>query len=295
MGDRYKHTFSGGAGYGNHAVHARPESAVGAGFEDDFLRYVLPLQRRVVYPYAGYQLFGTDYAKFRNLGSFAITETVRRGPAIHATVKLPLSSLGSTYNALRVDGRMDFIWAQYDALLDVMAAAGTRREQREYRDQLVTARVRGATPSWLAGRLVANVLWEGRNNDRGRTFVSLGADSGLRGYPVAALRAYGANRFLVNAEYRTLPINLASLHVGAVLFIDAGSVYGQGVPFRMRHGAGVGLRVLIPQLNVYPWRLDVGTALGGASYSVLLSYGSAQAVPLTESEDSFTSASASSL
>lgn len=285
IGAHYKHTFTGGMGYGNQIVRARPESAVGAGYEQEFERYVLPLPRRSVFPFLRYRFFGTDYAKFRNLASFAVTETVLRGPSVDGSARLPLTALGSTYNALVLDGRLDYVWAEHDALLSLAVLAGVRREQREYRNQLVAGRVRAATPQWLLGRLVFNGLWEKRKNDTGRTFVSLGGANGLRGYSVGALYAYGASRVLSNVEYRTLPVDIASLHIGAVLFWDSGSVYGQGLPLQMRHGAGIGLRVLIPQLNVYPLSFDCGTAVGGASYYCLLSVADGQVVPMTAIED----------
>jgi len=73
--------------------------------------------------------------------------------------------------------------------------------------------------------------------------------------------------------------------VGGVLFYDAGSVYGALGDARMHHDVGAGLRVLFPQFNLSPFRADFGVPLDSKGFAVTVSYGSAQAVPLTANDD----------
>ena len=62
-------------------------------------------------------------------------------------------------------------------------------------------------------------------NDTERTYVVLGGSNGLRGYPAAQFGVIGGNRMRANIEYRSLPIVIESVHIGAVAFYDAGTLY----------------------------------------------------------------------
>jgi hypothetical protein len=144
--------------------------------------------------------------------------------------------------------------------------------------------LRGVTPEWLLGRLVLRTTWDLQRRDSSRTQVTLGADNGLRGYTTGAFRVIGGSRLRGNLEYRTLPLVIASVHFGGVLFYDAGSVYRALADARFHHAAGFGLRLLFPQLNRTPFRADLGIPLDQSGFALMLSYGTEQAVPITAAE-----------
>jgi outer membrane protein assembly factor BamA len=133
--------------------------------------------------------------------------------------------------------------------------------------------------------VVARVAWVGRRRDTQNTFVDLGGDTGLRGYPSGAYYGFGANSVVGNLEYRTKPWELRSVHLGGVAFYDAGSVYRSLTRARLHHALGAGLRVLFPQLNRQVFRVDWGVPLDARGFAVTLSYGSSQSVALTPDED----------
>ena len=82
-----------------------------------------------------------------------------------------------------------------------------------------------------------------------------------------------------------MPLVLASIHVGAVLFYDVGSVYKELARAPIAHAVGGGLRVLFPQLNRTPFSVDLGWALEKPGYSLQFSYGTEQVVPMTPADD----------
>ena len=92
--------------------------------------------------------------------------------------------------------------------------------------------------------------------------VTLGGDSGLRGYKVNEFLEYGGSVIRGSAEYRSLPLELSSIHFGGVLFYDVGAVYSSIDHAQPEHSVGGGLRVLFPQFNRYPFRVDLGIPLG---------------------------------
>ena len=293
VGERHKETFSLGAAVIAHAVASIPESHVTPDNEAVFRTYVLPKVRRDVYPYVRYRLAFPDYTVFTNLATYGQSESVQTGPRVDGSLGVPLQVYGASSDGLVVHGLLGYVWAANDTLLDVKGEGWSRLENGRVVDQHGALQLRAATPSFadVFGRFVFRALWDVRDHDTQKTLVSLGGDSGLRGYPAQWFNEFGASKLLFNLEYRTRPWVLSSVHVGAVLFYDAGSVYQHISELYLHQGAGVGLRVLFPQFNRYAFRIDVGTPLdepGG--YAVRLSYGSDQVIPLTQAEDDFAAA-----
>jgi hypothetical protein len=287
VGVAYKQTFTGGAGYSERSAEPNAETQLAPGQEEVFEEKVLPRARRDVYPYVRYRLALPRFSAFTNLGTFGLTEIVQLGPRLDASLAVPLRALGSLRDGFLARGLIGYTWARADMLVDVFAEGASSLDDGDVVDRTLLLQLRAASPSlaWLFGRLIARGIWEVRQNDTQNTLVTLGADNGLRGYPAQTLYATGASRVLCNFEYRTLPVVLQSIHVGLVAFYDVGSVYRSLPDAQFLHGAGGGVRVLLPQFNRDAFRLDVGVPLGQPGFSVLLSYGSDQVVPLTPAQD----------
>jgi hypothetical protein len=284
-GDTYRQRFSLGVAFGERVVAAVPETALEPGEEESFERLLLPRARREVYPHTSYSLWLPDFVVLHNLSTFGKSENIRVGPSLAASVALPLEAFGSSTNSVRFSGELGYVIAGSDALAEASVSAGARLEEGRVIDQRGSAVVRGATPQWLLGRMVVFGSWDLRRRDSARTQITLGGDNGLRGYPSAWFQALGGNRVRANVEYRTQPWVFEAVHLGGVLFYDAGTVYTKLSRARMHHGAGAGLRLLFPHFNQSPFRLDFGVPLDEEGFSVQLSYGSSQAVPLTSDDD----------
>jgi hypothetical protein len=287
IGQRSKQIFTAGLGVADQQASPNRETRLLPAQERVFRAEVLPRVRRDVYPFVRYRLSLPSFATFTNLGTFGQSESVQLGPRIDGSVALPLRLLGSTGNGMEVHGLLGYSWAVHDTFVDVVADVTSRLDRGKVRDQRALLQLRAASPplSWVLGRFVGRALWDGRKNDTQNTLVTLGADNGLRGYPAQYLYGTGASRILCNLEYRTQPWLLQSVHLGLVGFYDAGTVYEELRRARWRHALGAGVRVLFPQFNRYAFRLDVGAPLGAGGFSVLVSYGSDQVVPLTPAQD----------
>lgn len=287
-GETYTQTFSGGFGINDREAEANNETRLRTREQREvFATEIVPRSRRDVYPWVSYRLSVPQFRVFTNLATFGLSESVRIGPLLDATVAAPLKLLGSTQDGLSVTGAIGYVWAERDALLDVSAQGWTRLDGGRAVDQRAFAQLRAATPSyaWLWGRLVGRFYWDVRHNDTQNTLVALGGSNGLRGYPAQYFYARGADRMLWNFEYRTRPWLLQSVHIGAVAFYDGGSVYKSVSTLQAHHAVGAGVRVLFPQFNRSVFRLDVGQPIGEPGLSVLLTYGSDQVVALTPAED----------
>jgi hypothetical protein len=289
-GLRYTQSFGFGIGYSNREVAANDESRLqGDEQRDDFARYLLPRVRRQVYPSFTYSLSTPEFVVFHDLGTFGQSESVRVGPEASFGTSVPLRAFGSSTDSIRFSSGLGYVLADGHALLEGAASASSRLEDGRVVDQALNALLRGATPAWIAGRLVAYTSWAGRRRDSGNGAVSLGGDNGLRGYASGQFLAIGGEVLRGNLEYRTLPLVFASIHVGGVAFYDFGSVYTSLRTAELHHSVGLGLRVLFPQINRTPFGVDFGVPLEGG-FGVLLSYGSEQAVPLTSNDDAIAAA-----
>ncbi len=291
IGERYKQTFTVGAGFADRSVAPNAETMLPASFQQVFLHEVLPRVRREAYPFVRYRLSLPRFATFTNLATFGQSETVQTGPRLDARFALPLTEFGSSSDGFVTHGLAGYVWGGHDALVDVVVEAAGRVENQYVIDEEAVFRVRAATPStdWLQGRFVMRVIWDGRRHDSQNTLVALGGNSGLRGYRSQYFFSFGGSYVLGNLEYRSRPLKLQSVHLGAVAFYDAGTTYTQLSAARLHHAAGAGLRVLFPQFNRYAFRLDAGVPLDSHGFAVTFSYGSDQAIALTPGEDALAS------
>ena len=262
-----------------------PRDGLTADEAEAFRRDVLSPARRQLYPFIRWTGFTPEYATFVDLASFGLTEDVRLGPWWVAQLAFPLEAFGSSDDALFWSLSAGFVAAPGGGLVDLQGRLAGRLEQSRVIDQQYNLRLRGATPRLAIGRLVANASYEGRRRDSGRTLVTLGGDNGLRGFASQALYGFGASRMRFNAEWRTPPWIIASAHLGGVLFWDGGAVWEGGADIDFRQSVGLGLRLLFPQFNRYTFRFDLGVPLDGDGFTVLATFGSLQAVPLTSTED----------
>jgi hypothetical protein len=283
-GTAFKQTFGLGWDYRQTQANPTAETDLPAGLRAAFAQDVMPRQRREIGPAASYQIFMPKFVTFTNLGTFGKSENVQVGPTAAVSVRAPLGAFGSNSDSWVMQGNFGFVLAPGGGLIELSLGGRARYERREIVDQLGTALLRGATPvlGWV--RLVARSTLEVRRRDTARTFVTLGSDSGLRGYRSQAFYGYGCDRWLANFEARTLPLRFHALHVGGVAFFDVGSVFNQFSDMRAYYAMGVGIRFLFAQLSRYPFSLDAGFS-GDPDFRFVPSFTSDQVVPLTATED----------
>jgi hypothetical protein len=284
-GESYKQAFSTGLGFRIRDVGPNRETNLQPGQEAVFEREVLPRTRRELFPYIGYALFLPRFVVFENLATFGQSENVQVGPNVKLGFELPLRAFGSSSDSFVPWGELRYVWAGANTLGEAAIKPSARLENGRVVDQYINGEVRGATASFMLGRLVFRGTWEGRRYFTSNVLVTLGGDNGLRGYGSRAVQKRNGNLFRANFEYRTLPLCWQSVHLGAVLFYDVGSVYRKLTDVEVRNAVGAGLRLLFPQFNRYAFRFDFGIPLDRKCCSLVFSFGSGQALPLSAVED----------
>ena len=237
----------------------------------------LPQSQDAAFVFVTYRTRDTRYVKLREMDAFALTEDFLLGHDVKAEARfaLGLTDVSQGY----IEGRLEARYRLYrgDNLLTAQLAACTRympaqeSEDGPMVNWLLDAQLKNAFPKLWIGRFHLRLRSTTRHNDLLRTTSFLGGDTGLRGYP--SLYFEGQNLFSVNAEYRSLPINFFTLHLGFVAFYDGGAAYGgpdprdrtRDLPFIYRQTLGVGLRALFPQFDREVLRVDLGFPMSGSA------------------------------
>jgi hypothetical protein len=235
----------------------------------NFARERFPRSERVSSVSAGYYLYTPRYVTYRDLDTFDLREDRGLGPSASATVSRAVRFLGSDRDFVGVGASAGWTFAFREGLQGISAGWSSRIDHGRVIDQNYSASAYAATPILArALRVIGSAGAVAVVNDTGNVQYALGGDNGLRGYAVGDLQ--GTARMIGHLEVRSLALSVASFRLGGVAFYDVGDAaspaQGTGIGpvratravlrLRPHSDVGVGLRLLIPQLNAYVLRLD---------------------------------------
>ncbi|QSQ25635.1 BamA/TamA family outer membrane protein [Pyxidicoccus parkwayensis] len=261
-GDVLKWEAGGGAGAYHKAYSPPVESRLDAGQSAWFQSQFLPRSEDALYATGVLRLYRSQFEVLRDVDTYSLSEDFQVGPSLTATVRYapPVLASGTHFAETGVAAR--YRARLGDALMTASVAGTVRRQFGEgagWTNRRWATELHGVSPKLLGGRFVVRGLLDVNVDDVNERVVLLGGGNGLRGAPVDA---YAGRRLLLfNAEYRTPPLIIRTLHVGGVLFYDSGSAFERRP--KMVSSVGVGLRLLLPQFNIIPFRLDFGCVLDG--------------------------------
>lgn len=220
----------------------------------------LPRSENATYATAYVRAFPADFEVLHNIDTFELSEDYQLGWVAQGGVRwaFPLPFAPSSFVELGASLRYRFHKA--DDLFTITVAGAMRiRPGQELANRRFASELSNYSPQFFGGRLVTRVLVDFKGNDLDNRRLLLGGSTGLRGaYPE---EFSGRNMVLANVEYRARPIELWSNWLGLVLFYDVGSAFDAVV--KPTHTVGIGLRLLLPQLNKEVIRVDFGIVFGG--------------------------------
>jgi surface antigen Omp85-like protein len=263
-GSRFKLDAGGGLG----AYHRRYGAPADADLDEArraWLRdTLLPRSEDATYVLAYARVWETRYEVMRDVDSYALSEDFQVGPYVTATARYAPALLASSSSFAEVGVTARYRVRLGDALTSVTTAASIRRwlggeAGGEWANRRWATEVQQVSPKVLGGRFVARALLDVNRDDLNERVLLLGGGNGLRG---ASPEAYSGKRMaLLNLEYRTRPLVLYTVHLGGVLFYDAGTAFDEAPS--VVHTVGLGVRLLFPQFNTFPFRFDFGYVLNG--------------------------------
>ncbi len=250
------------AALGAYQRHYAPphESALGAEQVAWLEANWLPRSETATYASASARAYEANYRVLRNFETYELSEDFQLGWSGTATARWafpsPVSSASFVELSLAVKHRL----YAADNLLVVSAAGAVRLRPGELpANRHLAVELVNYSPTFYGGRFVARLLVDLIADDLDHRRLLLGGSTGLRGTPPEQLM--GRNLVLANVEYRLKPIEVLASWLGIVLFYDVGSAFDLSPV--LTHTTGVGLRLMLPQLNRDVIRLDVGLVIGG--------------------------------
>ena len=209
---------------------------------------IVPLDRKLLYPFIGFEILEDDYEKASNVNQIGRTEDRFLGTRFGARFGIAASGAGSDRNALIVDAsaQTGFGSSEKNSLL-FAAGLGARVE-----DSGVQNLSLNASAKYFRRQSKKRLLYVGFNGSYGRNLdldqlFEMGGDSGLRGYPLRYQT--GDKRAVLTVEQRYFtdwyPLHL--FRVGGAVFFDVGQVWGERPGSSSQAGllrdVGFGLRI----------------------------------------------------
>ena len=208
----------------------------------------VPSDRKLVYPWLGYEWVQDEYEKVRNRDQIEKTEDFLLGLHAHAQLGYAASSFGSDRNAWVFDGGVSrgFIPGEHHRLLFSSTVVG-RRDGARFADVQAEVAARYYFRQSQRRLLFLEASAAASSNLDPDHQVLLGGDNGLRGYPLRYQA--GEGRWLVTAEQRFFtswyPFRL--FNVGGAIFADVGRTWGANPdgtpPLGLLKDVGFGLRL----------------------------------------------------
>lgn len=214
----------------------------------DYQDALAPDDRVLAYPWVGVELIEDGYATARNLDQIGRTEDVHVGRSARLEVGLAGSAFGGSREALILNGALRAAVQPDDEQRLISAAefstrlegGGLRNAQLDLSSRYYLRR----SPRTVFFAAASATL--GARLDEERQLL-LGAEEGLRGYPLR-YQAGGARAvFTLEERVYTHWQPLKLFNVGAAIFADAGRAWGRdkfaGPPLGWLADVGVGLRL----------------------------------------------------
>lgn len=224
-----------------------------------FVQSYVPVSDTQIGPYLEYHTYSTRYFDVLDLDTMGLTESIQQGHDVTVRVQPVTKLLQSTRNFIDLYAAAAYTWKLGDGLARASVASDMELTTSGIPDGSVSVAVRIATPRFGHGRLV----FDARVLDRYRNYLNvrstLGGDGRLRGYPTNLY--IGSNLITANLEYRTDPIEIAAVQAGFTLFADSGDAFDRWSDLQLKQSAGMGLRLVFPQLQRAVMRVDLGFPL----------------------------------
>jgi hypothetical protein len=233
---------------------------------------LLPPDRKLVYPWLGWQWIEDDFREMSELNDMGRTEDVSLGTQVFVSLGFAKRRFDSDRDATLFELTAEKGWEPGGPgrLLLLRTGASTRHEELGYRNSQVF--LTGDYYRRNLGKHLFSVSLEALTTDDldPENQVLLGGDNGLRGYPIRYQA--GESRVVLNVEQRFFtelyPWRL--FRVGWAIFGDIGKVGGRDPratePLGTLYDVGAGLRLSSPRAsgrNVV--HIDLAFPLNGPS------------------------------
>jgi hypothetical protein len=215
---------------------------------DEPLTGPLPEDRKLVYPWIGFDLLQDDFEQRHNQDQIERTEDVLVGVRAGGRVGFALDSFGSDRDALVVSAYLQDGWnLSADTSLFASTSASGRIERDGLRDAVLSAQARYYAQTSRKTKFFGSVSGSVATNLDADDQLLLGGDTGLRGYPLRYQSGTALALLTLEERYYTNWYPFRLFHVAGAVFFDMGRTWGTDVTGATSDGllkdVGLGLRL----------------------------------------------------
>ena len=245
--DGWVHRWSMGITYDEHRFAPLPSFLdTNPGAADPHFVYLLPQDRRFLYPWVQFDLIQDDYLRLSNHDQIGRTEDFYLGTSASMRLGFAASSMGSSSNAMIFQSSATRGFRRGGSTLLLYGDFSGRVSEGKLENGIADASIRyyvEQSKNWLFfTTLLATKGWRLDLDNQ----ILLGGDNGLRGYPLRYQSGTTRALFSVEQRYFTDWYPFRLFRVGGAVFFDAGRVWGNAPlaqpPLGLLEDAGFGLR-----------------------------------------------------
>jgi Omp85 superfamily domain len=187
----------------------------------------VPESRTLVYPWVGYELIQDRYRKVENLNQIGRTEDVSLGWHASAQVGVASTTYGADRNAFVFGGSVSRGEALSDTeIIEFSSGIAGRVERTRLQNAIISFVGRYYWRQSPRRLFFMSLLADASTHLDADQQITLGGDTGLRGYPLRYQA--GSGRWILTAEQRLFsdwyPFRL--IRVGGAVFFDMGRTWG---------------------------------------------------------------------
>jgi hypothetical protein len=209
---------------------------------------LVPENRRLIYPYIGYDLIENRYLQVANLDQIHRTEDVPVGAEFRLRLGMLAPGLGADRSGIIFSGAARRGFGDPGRVFwDLEAHTDGRVESGNLRNAIIGGAVR-----WYLRQSERRLLFATLFGDVSEELdldnpLEIGGDTGLRGYPLRYQRGDARAHFTLEQRYFTDYYLWRVFRVGGAAFFDAGRVWGNnpygGENLGLLTDVGLGLRL----------------------------------------------------
>jgi outer membrane protein assembly factor BamA len=209
---------------------------------------VIPENRKLVYPWIGFELIQDDFRTLHNRDQIGRTEDFYLGARLSAQLGWADRSFGSDRDALTFAASAGYGFGGGERSTWLLSGSTSGRlEQGDVRNALLNAAVRYYAKQSERRLFFATLETTAGSNLDLDTQILLGGDNGLRGYPLRYQSGDARALLTLEQRYFTNWYPLRMFRVGGAVFFDAGRTWGTSAVSSPSLGilkdVGVGLRI----------------------------------------------------
>ena len=230
---------------------------------------LLPPERKLVYPWIGFELVEDDFRVMTELNDIGRTEDVPLGLNLSMRLGRSSTGFGADRDATLLRAAAQKGWEPGPGrLLLLEAGASTRRENGRYDNSVASFGARYYHRNLENQLFLASFHATATKRLDPEHQVLLGGDSGLRGYPLRYQSGEHSAVLTLEQRFFTDWYPFRLFRVGYAFFFDAGRIWGEDprtTPgLGMLYDVGVGLRLTSPRSSSRQVvHIDLASPLGG--------------------------------